>query len=190
MTSFEFVFGLISVITSLALTQMLSGVVNLCRHAERVVFSWRHAFWVAIAIMLLIGNWARFWTLRDQHFWSVLNVLVPLIYVGALYAFCDLVMPERAEGHTLVNLRDYHVHEGKRYKLALLLFSAMILLFMALNAPDFTYWVRVSAFAMMGALICALALRARSVWLDTATAIAMMMLTSVYMIASLRVFSA
>lgn len=79
MTSFEFVFGLISVITSLALTQMLSRAFTLFRHADRVRLSWRHGLWVATAFMLLIGNWATFWKLRNRQSWSTLDVLVPLL---------------------------------------------------------------------------------------------------------------
>ena len=61
MTSFEFVFGMISVITSLALARLLGGCVGLYRHAEHVRFSFRHACWTAMAFMLLLGNWAQFW---------------------------------------------------------------------------------------------------------------------------------
>lgn len=56
MTSFEFVFGMISVITSLALTRLLSGCVGVYRHAERVRLSWRHGCWTTMAFMLLMGN--------------------------------------------------------------------------------------------------------------------------------------
>ena len=94
MSSFEFVFGMISVITSLALTRLLSGCVGLYRHAERVRFSWRHGCWTAMAFLLLLGNWASFWRMRDIQSWQALDVLIPLAFVSVLYAFCDLVMPD------------------------------------------------------------------------------------------------
>ncbi|MDI1253054.1 hypothetical protein [Thermomonas sp.] len=78
-TSFEFVFGMISVITSLALTRLLSGCVGLYRHAEHIRFSWRRACWTAMAFMLLLGNWASFWKFRDIQAWRAIDVLSPLI---------------------------------------------------------------------------------------------------------------
>ena len=86
--------GMISVITSLALTRLLSGCAGLYRHSGRIRFSWRHGCWTAMAFMLLLGNWAAFWALRDTRSWGAVDVLVPLLFVGVLYAFCDLVMPD------------------------------------------------------------------------------------------------
>lgn len=94
MTSFEFVFGMISVITSLALTRLLSGGVALYRHSDRIRFSWRHGCWTAMALMLLLGNWAAFWQMRGIRDWSGSEALIPLLFVSVLYAFCDLVMPD------------------------------------------------------------------------------------------------
>ncbi|MEO6798450.1 MAG: hypothetical protein ABI178_00720 [Rhodanobacter sp.] len=190
MTSFEFVFGLISVITSLALTQMLGGGVTLYRHAERVRLSWRHGLWVATAFMVLIGNWAALWLSRNVQSWSVLDVLIPLVFVSCLYAFCDLVMPEKAAEHEFVDLRDYHAREGRRYKLLQLVFAALALLLLAHRARSFDEWLGTSTFAMLAVVIGALALRARSVWLDTATAIALTLLATSFMVANLHVFSA
>jgi hypothetical protein len=45
MTSFELVFGLITIITSLALTHLLAGFVDVLRNAQRVRFSAPHALW-------------------------------------------------------------------------------------------------------------------------------------------------
>ncbi|MEO8748486.1 MAG: hypothetical protein ABI379_12640 [Rhodanobacter sp.] len=189
MTSFEFVFGLISVITSLALTQMLSGVANLIRHAKRVRLSWRHGLWVVTAFMLLIANWAALWRFRDQHAWSALDVLAPLVFVSVLYAFCDLVMPEKAAEHALLDLRDYHLREGKRYKLMQLAFAALSLLMIAREVKDFDQWLSRASFAIIAALIGVIALRARSVWLDTATAAALALLGIAFMTNSLRIVS-
>ena len=106
MTSFEFVFGLISVITSLALTRMLSGGIAMYRHADHVRFSWRHACWAATAFMLLVANWASLWRGHNVIAWSVLDVLTPLAYISILYAFCDLVMPD-VQGDAPLDLREY-----------------------------------------------------------------------------------
>jgi len=189
MTSFEFVFGLISVVTSLALTQMLGGAVALYRNAERVRLCWRHGLWVATAFMVLIGNWAAFWRSRNVESWTVLDVLIPLVFVSVLYAFCDLVMPEKTDAPAVVDLRDYHLRQGKRYKLMQLVFAALALLLIAHRSHGLDEWLVASKFALVAALVGALALFARTVWLDVATSVALTLLAMFFMTANLRLFS-
>ncbi len=188
MTSFEFVFGLISVITSLALTQMLSHCVALIRNFDRVRFSWRHACWAASAFMLLIGNWAAFWHVHNVQTWPMTDVLIRLTYVGILYAFCELVMPEAGTEGPL-DLREYHAREGHRYKLLLLVFTTVVILALVRSATGFVNWLEMAKFAILAEANVLLALRARSVRLDTATAVVQVALTLVYMMSTLKILS-
>ena len=190
MTSFEFVFGLISVITSLALTQLLSGIVTLYRCADRLRLSWRHALWTATAFMLLIGNWSALWGMRNTQVWGVPDVLIPLLYTSVLYAFCDMVMPDRPADGALVDLREYHVREGGRYKMLQLIFAVLVTGALARSATSISQWVGLASFAMLAALIGTVALRARSVWLDTATAAALTVMAGVFMVLRLHVLTA
>ena len=66
MTPFEFVFALISIITSLALTQIIAGVVTTIRHRQAGNFSLTHALWVMIAFALVVGNWGALWGTQDN----------------------------------------------------------------------------------------------------------------------------
>ncbi|MBS0432083.1 MAG: hypothetical protein JSS21_06715, partial [Proteobacteria bacterium] len=152
MTSFEFVFGLISVITSLALTRMLSGCIALYRRADRVRFSWRHALWTATALMVLLGNWAVFWRLRNVQAWSALDVLVPIVFTGVLYAFCDLTLPDETARDEIVDLREYHLREGRRYKLLQLVFAVLAMLLLARTATGIDQWLHAARFALLAAL--------------------------------------
>jgi hypothetical protein len=186
MTSFEFVFGMISVITSLALARLLGGCVGLYRHAEHVRFSFRHACWVAMAFMLLIGNWAAFWRLHDTQAWGALDVVMPLIFVGVLYAFCDLVMPEEPKESQVLNLRDYHVRQGRRYKTMQLVFSVLALLVIARSSSDVGQWFATSGFALIAATCTIVALRTRRVWLDTAAAVVLVLMAPAYMWMNLK----
>lgn len=188
MTSFEFVFGMISVITSLALARLLGGCVGLYRHAEHVRFSFRHACWTAMAFMLLVGNWAKYWQLHDIRAWNALDVFVPLVFVGVLYAFCDLVMPEdpkEGEGQVL-DLRDYHVRQGRRYKTMQLVFSVLATLVVARSSSTFAAWLATSTFALIAAACTIVALRTRRAWLDTAIAVVLVAMAPVYMWMNLR----
>lgn len=174
MTSFEFVFGMISVITSLALTRLLSGCTALYRHAERVRFSWRHGCWTAMALLLLLGNWAAFWSMRGIASWDALDVLSPLLFVGVLYAFCDLVMPDPPEAGQMLDLRDYHARQGRRYKTLQLVFSVLAMLVVARRSESPADWLAGSGFALVAAACSLVALRTRRVWLDTAAAVALL----------------
>jgi hypothetical protein len=185
MTIFEFVFGMISVITSLALTCLLSGCVGLYRHAGHIRFCWRHACWTAVAFMVLVGNWVSFWQRRDRQLWGPLDVLIPLVFIGVLYAFCDLVMPDEPKGRQALDLRDYHVQQGRRYKAMHLAFSTLALLVIARHSSSFGQWLEGATFALIAAASTAVSLRARRVWLDTLTAIVLVLLAPLFMWSSL-----
>ena len=181
MTSFEFVFGMISVITSLALTRLLSGCVGLYRHAERIRFSWRHACWTALAVMLLVANWAQFWGMRDIQAWGAVDVLAPLVFVGVLYAFCDLVMPDAPVEGQVMDLRDYHALQGRRYKAMHLAFATLALLVIARSTSDLGEWLAASSFALIAAAWTVVALKTRLVWLDTVAAIGLVAMAPIFL---------
>lgn len=189
MTVFEFVFSLISVITSLALTRLLSGFADLYRHTERVRWSWRHGFWAATAFMLLIGNWAAFWRQHTTTGWDALDVLLQLVFLSVLYVFCDLVMPEMPAAHEILDLRVFHARQGKRYVVAQMLFAALAMLLISREASRFWQWLEWARYPTLGVLLGVIALRARSVWLDTAAAAGAAILASVYMMGRLHLLA-
>jgi hypothetical protein len=124
MTPFEFVFALISIITSLALTQLITGGVAIVRHRERGGLSIAHALWMWIAFAVVIGNWGALWGVRVDPDWPPLRVLGWLTSMTSLYAFCALVVPEVERG-TQLNLKDFHEREGRLYIIAHNVFSAL-----------------------------------------------------------------
>lgn len=117
MTPFDFVFALISIISSLALTQIITGVVAIIRHGERASFSLAHAIWIGIAFAVVIGNWGALWSARLEPDWPSYRVLAWVASMTSLYAFCALVVPEIERG-TPLNLRAFHAREGSRYIIA------------------------------------------------------------------------
>jgi hypothetical protein len=189
MTSFEFVFSLISVITSLALTRLLGACVDLYRHIDRVRFSWRHACWTAIAFMLLVGNWAAFWRQRSMQSWGAMDVLFPLVFLSVLYAYCDLVMPEMPAGDEILDLREFHERHGKRYVLVQLVFAVLALLVLAWYAADFRHWLDAARFAIVATCLNAIAWRARSIRLDTTVSVLLTLLAAAFMVTRLNALS-
>jgi hypothetical protein len=123
-TPFEFVFGLISIITSLALTKIITGVVAIIRHPNRTDSSLVHALWVWVAFALVIGNWGALWDARSYPDWPALRVLVWLTALTSLYAFCALVVPEVNSG-TPLNLTEFHQRDSRRYIIAHNLFALL-----------------------------------------------------------------
>jgi hypothetical protein len=57
------------------------------------------------------------------------------------------------------------------------------------TSASFEQWLQKSTFAILAALIGVVAPRARSAWLDTATAIALAVLAAIFMVNNLRGFS-
>lgn len=139
-----------------------------------------------MAFMLLVGNWAQFWRFHDTQAWGALDVLSPLVFVGVLYAFCDLVVPEEPKQGQVLDLRDYHAHQGRRYKTMQLAFSVLALLVIARDSSSFDTWFAASGFALVAAACSLVALRTRRAWLDTAAAIVLALMAPVFMWMNLK----
>ena len=98
MTLFESIFAFISIVTSLALTHLIAGVVKLVRHAERSRVSWVHACWLWLAFVLVIGNWAGLIGVQDDPHWPPARIILWLTAMISLYAFSALVLPDPQPG--------------------------------------------------------------------------------------------
>lgn len=127
MSPFEFVFAMVSVITSLALVQIVTGVVELIRHHDRHGFSGLHMLWVATAFALVVSNWASFWSTHDLTQWSSLPVFTALISMVFLYGFTALVIPDQSADRR-TDFSTFHEREGRRYITAHAMFAATSLI--------------------------------------------------------------
>jgi hypothetical protein len=141
-----------------------------------------------MAFMLLIANWASFWRYSQVESWGELDVLIPLVFVSVLYAFCDLVIPDQdAAGETL-DLCEYLDREGKRYKKLQLIVVVLSTIYIAHTTSSFVEWLASAKFAIIAGLITLVALRARRVWLDTVTAAALAVEAAIFMSIRLQAF--
>ena len=134
MTPFEFVFALISIITSLALTKIITGVIAIIRHKAPGSISLTHALWVWVAFAVVIGNWGVLWGARLDPNWPSLRVFAWLTAMTSLYAFCALVVPD-VDGDKAVNLNEFHEHEGRRYIIAHMSLPCAVLMMRRSAAP-------------------------------------------------------
>jgi hypothetical protein len=135
-TPFEFVLALISVITSLALTKIITGVVSIVRHQDRQEFSLTHALWIWVAFAVVVGNWGSLWNERAAPDWYSFRLFIWLVSMASLYAFCALVIPD-FEQHDRLNLEEFHERDGPRYIIAHNVFALMSMLLLVVQG-DFT----------------------------------------------------
>ena len=111
---------------------------------------------------------------------GALDVLTPLVFVSVLYAFCDLVMPEEPKDGELLDLREYHQRQGRRYKTMQLMFSLLALMVIARGSSGFADWLHASRFALIAAVCTAVALGTRRVWLDTLAALVLVLMAPTF----------
>ena len=188
MSAFELVFGLMSIITSLALTHLLAGFVGLLRGTERVRFSALHALWAWSAFASTIGNWASYWGLRTLTSWPAWTVLLTVATTICQYVFCALVTPETpAEGE--IDLLAFHQREHRRYILAsVALFGLSMAFALAFGgAKYYAAWRRDSVFSILGVALGLLAFFVRARWAQIVAAVTIAVLLTYYMIVTCNV---
>lgn len=186
MTPFEFVFALISIITSLALTQIITGVVGIIRHRDRAGFSLTHALWMWVAFVVVIGNWGALWSVRLEADWPAFRVLAWLTSMTTLYAFCALVVPDVEPG-TALNLQEFHERDGKRYIIVHNLFAVIAMfLVLTLGSPSAQPWLFLPPVAALALGTVALVTRGR---VQLASSILLALMATAFMLSNVSVLS-
>jgi branched-subunit amino acid transport protein AzlD len=99
-------------------------------------------------------------------------------------------MPEGPKDGQFLDLRDYHQHQGRRYKTMQLAFSVLAMLVIARSSSDFAKWLAASGFALVAAACAIVALRTRRVWLDTAAAVVLLAMAPIFLWMNLKGLSA
>lgn len=191
MSAFELVFGMMSIITSLALTHILAGFVRLLRNAERVRFSASHALWAWSAFISTIGNWASYWELRSLKSWPAWTVLLTITLTIVQYIFCSFVTPDvPAEG--TIDLIAFHQREYRRYIFAAGALVALALVFnLALGGAHlYADWLRDSAFSLAGGALVLLGYFVSARWAQIFSAAAMAALLTYFTVITCNIVAA
>jgi hypothetical protein len=191
MTAFEFVFALITIITSLALTHLLAGFIDVLRNAERVRLSWVHGLWAWSAMLLTIGNWASFWEMRSLTQWPAWTVLLGVAVMITLYVFCGLVTPDLHAAADM-DLRDFHQRAHHRYALAAaIMFAVSIAANIAWGeAGLYASWMRDNLVSVLGLVFGLVAYFVGAAWAQVSAAALMAALATYYAIITCNVVSA
>jgi hypothetical protein len=112
MSTFEFVSVLLSIVISLAIAHLLTGVAQALK-AKKVRFDWVLAGWWLFVLMLCVDYWFSVWRLRDQPVWTLGFVLTWLVLAAITYIAAWLVVPDTDADGTM----DFVAHhEANRRK--------------------------------------------------------------------------
>ena len=191
MSAFELVFGMMSIITSLALTHILAGFVRLLRNTERIRFSAPHALWAWSAFVSTIGNWASYWELRSLTSWPAWTVLLTIMLTIVQYVFCSFVTPEVPTEGT-IDLVAFHQREYHRYIFAAGALVGLSLVFnLALGGAHlYADWWRDSAFSLAGGALALLGFFVSARWAQIFSASAMAALLTYFTIITCNIVAA
>lgn len=174
MTAFDYVMGLLSIISSLGLVHLASGFVALVRKGRRVRWSPLPLIWMWIAFCTTIANWATYWSMHGQSNWSGWFVVLSVFVALGQYAFCVFVTPD-IHGDGAFNLDQFHHAEGKRYVIA---FLALVAVAAAQNLAagvvgNYVLWKRDLVMCAMDGGLGLIALIARPRWAQFVAAISL-----------------
>jgi hypothetical protein len=113
MTASEHVLILLSLVVSLALARLLSGIARLI-HNRNVRWSWLHGAWMLLVFMLLIDFWISVWQLRLQESWNILLVFFWMTMATIQYLIAALVVPDKVADQG-IHLAEFHEQNRSRY---------------------------------------------------------------------------
>jgi len=188
MTVFEFVFGLFSIVVSLALAHLLAGVADLIRNSRRVKVSFVHAVWMWATFAVTVGNWAALWPFHQLPSWPAWSVLLMVLVVTSNYLLCYLVTPEiPAEGP--IDLVAFHESSRRSYLSA---FAALGLISIPGNvifgvAGQYSDWLRDTLISLPALLFILLPLFLKARWAQILGAIVSAALATLFMVSATNI---
>jgi hypothetical protein len=94
MAAFEHVMTLLSFVFALTIAHLLSSVIALVRAGSRVRYSFTHAVWMFVSLLLVLVWWLSFWDFRVLKSWDVGTIVFTLGGTMLVYLYAGLVSPE------------------------------------------------------------------------------------------------
>lgn len=182
MTPFEFVVILISILFSIAIAHMLQSVADLVRAGGRVHYSALHATWMLIVFVDVLANWISVWELRALPAWTVGYILLLILAILSQYLACVLVSPAVAIDRP-VDLEAFQREQGPRYLFAFGMLNTISIPLNLVTASLFgvSEWGWQNLAQGPAAVLTFAAIFARPRWLQWALAIAVLVLSVIYL---------
>jgi hypothetical protein len=130
MHAFDYIILLFSFVYAAAVTHILTTVGDMVIAASRVKFSWLNGGWMACVLAAVIAWWIGTWDLRSQQTWDMATIAIQFAIASSLYLLARLTCPRIAHDGP-VDLRAFHLQEGRKY---LVLFLAIEIVTCLFNA--------------------------------------------------------
>lgn len=108
MTIFEYFMVLLSVVLSLSLAQLVTGIGELVRAGRSVRWSATYVMWVGIGFAVILDLWTSLWLVRDVPRWSLLSFLLFLVSSTTIYLATLWMLPRDPAGGTPAQPLDLH----------------------------------------------------------------------------------
>ena len=149
MTRFEFLYLVISLITTLVATDTMRSWAAMLRRRASVQFYWIHVAWSVLILFVLIQNWWTFWQYRVIEDWSFFAMAALIGNFLLLAITVSVVTPARQFGERL-DLKNFF------YEVSPVFFSLiavlMVTLTLALVSIDNVVRAIAISVAMFGAI--------------------------------------
>ncbi|MBN8815281.1 MAG: hypothetical protein J0J06_07530 [Sphingomonas sp.] len=118
MSVFEYFLILFSVVLSLALTQLISGVGELVRARPTVRWTIGYALWLTIGLSLILDLWTSLWLVRTVPKWSLATLVFLLLQASAIFLYILWLVPKPGHQEN-VDLGEHALEERHLYLAAL-----------------------------------------------------------------------
>lgn len=122
MSPFEYVTVLISIVLSLGITKILTGLARIIRHRNTVKLYWPHLLWILFILFLHVQEWWIMYELKTFGPWRLPVFLFVMLYPINLYLLAKLLFPRKVRGK---NLKVYYFNNYPQIFLLLVL-SALL----------------------------------------------------------------
>jgi hypothetical protein len=114
MSVFEYFLILFSVVLSLALTQLITGIGELVRARPTVRWTIGYALWLTIGFSLIIDLWTSLWLVRTVPKWSLATLVFLLFQASSIFLYILWLLP-RSGRQEQVDLREHALQERRLY---------------------------------------------------------------------------
>ena len=139
MRAFDFILVLFSFVYAAAITHVLSTAGEIIIASKRIRQSWFNAGWMLVALLFTCAWWIGLWDLHTTQSWDIGSIAFYFAMAAGIYVFARLVSPRIPEKDA-IDLRKFHVEEGRKYLIAYTILSVVTVVTNAVPGPADSQW--------------------------------------------------
>lgn len=127
-SAFEYVTVLISIVLSLGITQILTGVASLIKKYNKVIVYWPHLIWILFVLLLHIQEWWVTYELKPYSPWRLPVFLFIMMYPINLFVLARLLLPDKLKGK-VIDLKVFYYKNYRKIFLLLILSAVLSVIY-------------------------------------------------------------